>query len=374
MTRTITAILTATLLIPLLLAPSAVAQDYWEDDVWGNRVYHEPLLGRKTTYDNGTEVEQQAYEWEPGEGYHQEEWYDPSDWFDDDDIVDYEYDYDYDYDYDYGDYDYGDYDYGYGYYDYDDYDYDYDYPYADYDYSLRNRDYNYEFDQQARGEVVALERIRGAYGAPQSVRLRLRTDDGQTRTLHLGDLAYVEGALPRIKKGERIVIGGRYIDVDGRRTFKGEEIRSAAGSYRIPDYEYERRIEGRLVGIRNVRTRDGNVEAVIAKVQPWEGKTMNVLLGSAESLNQQGQSIKPGARVQVDGYRREVNGQSSFVVQDVKILQQPDGQQQQGERQAQRQQGERQAQRQQGERQAQRNQSTERQSDSQNRDRQQTRS
>ncbi len=58
--------------------------------------------------------QRESMEWEPGEGLHEEEWYDPSDWFDDDfdgisgPDTDYEYDYDYgwtgyDYDYD-GDY------------------------------------------------------------------------------------------------------------------------------------------------------------------------------------------------------------------------------------------------------------------------------
>lgn len=54
----------------------------------------------------------QDYEWEPDEGLHEEEWYDPSDWFDIDDDIDFEYDwYDYTYNYPYV-YDY-DYDYGY---------------------------------------------------------------------------------------------------------------------------------------------------------------------------------------------------------------------------------------------------------------------
>lgn len=34
----------------------------------------------------------EEYEWQAGEGYHEEEWYDPSDWFNDDDMVSYEYD------------------------------------------------------------------------------------------------------------------------------------------------------------------------------------------------------------------------------------------------------------------------------------------
>ncbi|KAA5545478.1 hypothetical protein FYK55_07470 [Roseiconus nitratireducens] len=50
----------------------------------------------------------QQYEWEPGYGYHEEEWYDPSDWFGNDDDVSYEDAYDsyygnYDDDY-YGEY------------------------------------------------------------------------------------------------------------------------------------------------------------------------------------------------------------------------------------------------------------------------------
>lgn len=35
------------------------------------------------------------YEWEAGEGYHEEEWYDPTDWFNEDNQISYEYDYPY---------------------------------------------------------------------------------------------------------------------------------------------------------------------------------------------------------------------------------------------------------------------------------------
>lgn len=45
-------------------------------------------------------AQQDEWEWEPGEGYHREEWYDPGDWFNDDDRIDYEYDWD-DLDYEY---------------------------------------------------------------------------------------------------------------------------------------------------------------------------------------------------------------------------------------------------------------------------------
>ena len=69
----------------------------------------------------------QEYEYEPDEGLHQEEWYDPSDWFDTTPGVDYEQDW---WDtlgntWGYDAYDYNDYDYGWG--------YDYDYGGDDYE-------------------------------------------------------------------------------------------------------------------------------------------------------------------------------------------------------------------------------------------------
>src|SRR5690606_5205817 len=78
---------------------STSAQDYWEYDTWESEwEHHDPIAGQETEYENGIDIEEEAYEWEAGEGYHEEEWYDPSDWFDDDSTVDYEYDTDYGYD------------------------------------------------------------------------------------------------------------------------------------------------------------------------------------------------------------------------------------------------------------------------------------
>lgn len=82
-------------------------------------------------------VEWEDYEYEPGEGLHEEEWYDPSDWFDFDEGVEYEQD-----DWSYYDYDWGGYDtwydgYDEGWYDdgyvYDDTWYDDEYWYEDED-------------------------------------------------------------------------------------------------------------------------------------------------------------------------------------------------------------------------------------------------
>lgn len=91
------------------VAPAA-AQDYWEHEPFeGEWERHFPTRGAEVEHedDGDIEVEAEQYEYEPGEGYHEQEWYDPSDWFETGRDVDYEYDrYEYDRYDDYGTYDY----------------------------------------------------------------------------------------------------------------------------------------------------------------------------------------------------------------------------------------------------------------------------
>lgn len=103
---------------------------------------------------------QDEWEWEAGEGFHEEEWYDPSDWFNEDSQVSYEYDaWDAYQPYEYG----GDYrvdddewEYGYHYdepsnewtygYHYEPYDEDYDYGWH-YDELADDWSYGYHYDE-----------------------------------------------------------------------------------------------------------------------------------------------------------------------------------------------------------------------------------
>jgi hypothetical protein len=178
---------------------------------------------------------------------------------------------------------------------------------------------NGQQQQTIRGNVTGLERIRGAYGAPESVRLTLQTQDGRERTLHVGDLPFVRRALPRFQEGENVVIGGRTVNVDGRQMFKAEEIRSRDASYLIPEYAYNKRIQGTLEGVRRVATENGDVEGVVAKVRSRDGRTMNVLLGNAGDMAGQEHLLKKGTEVRVDGYERRTGGETAFVVQNVSV-------------------------------------------------------
>lgn len=107
-----------------IAAPAHAQYDAYNGDYYDNGYEYE--YDDPRYYGEQTDLwgeERDELEYEPGEGLHEEEWYDPSDWIDFDEGVEYENDYD-DYEYGYYDDDYGDDDWFYDY-----YDYGYDYAY-----------------------------------------------------------------------------------------------------------------------------------------------------------------------------------------------------------------------------------------------------
>src|SRR5688572_3028718 len=42
------------------------------------------------------------------------------------------------------------------------------------------------------GQVIAIDRLTAGQGAPLAAQLRVRTDDGEERTIHLGDSKYAK--------------------------------------------------------------------------------------------------------------------------------------------------------------------------------------
>ncbi|MCB9867531.1 MAG: hypothetical protein H6816_12980 [Phycisphaerales bacterium] len=304
------------------------------------------------------------------DNYDEYQWYNPADWFgnwgyENQDDWDYDdgaygyHDYDYpDYGYDYYTYDYGrdndfdDYlndegDYAYGWYwnpDADDWQYGHHYePYAygydwyDYD-PFTNESYRsstnrtYDFDRQFNGRVVGLRRIKTRDGKVDSVQLRVRTDDGRTRTVQLGDYGYVRENLPSLRPGEHIRIAGRNLERDGRNYFQAEQIRSASGSFDIPNYRYDRVMSGRLAGVKAVRTRDGEVEGMVAQVKGDNGKTFNVVIGSPASVHGN-RRITTGDRIHVNGFSRTLNGNTTFFANSVDVRSRSNASNRQGERQ-----------------------------------------
>lgn len=341
----------------MILASAGHAQAYWTDE-WGDPELNRPLAGYEYEYDDNGRLEDinsQEYEWEPGTGYHEEEWWDPSDWFDTSPGVDYEEtgyygswfgdndDYDYDgysaYGFDDTYYPYNDSMYGRGNVDgwrydsignYDSIDYDDGYGYRD----QPANDFDYNLNQQFNGRVMGLRRVSGGVGEPDSVVLNVRTQDGATRYIQLGDVSYSNRYLPRIQRGEQVVIGGHTVNQNGRNLFKANEIRTADRSYLVPKYEYRKRIEGKITGLRRVRLRGSNVEAIVADFLTRDGDRMSVLVGDVADLRGAERTIRPGTPVRVDGYSREVNGKSSFVVQNLSLRRNQNGSNAQGTRNA----------------------------------------
>lgn len=364
-------------------------EGWYDDDYYDNQYGTDYWYGYDDDYAYGEYDDDAEFEYEPGEGLHEEEWYDPSDWFNDNGNVDYEYDggsWDYGYYDDYGEgYDdaWGD-DYGMG---YDTYGYDYGYgddlgyDYYDLDYytlddqqrqqmrrqgqqqgmdrqrmqdqrmqdqqmhgqrmqrmhdqrmaqmqqqrrqDMRQRDQRMQSQQtgmrQIEGEIVGIKKIRAQRGRPEAVVMKVRTEDGQTRNLVLGDVQHVKSQLPAMRKNERVAIFGSEMQRDGRTYFKANRVRSAGGDYDIPQYAYDRKITGELVGVRSVRTGpQGNVKAVVGKVKTQDGRTVDVLLGSPQALQARGQRLQPGKQIQVRGFERNVAGNRMFAVQDVQV-------------------------------------------------------
>ena len=181
-------------------------------------------------------------------------------------------------------------------------------------------DVDYSYNRQMRGEVVGLKKMSGAnQGEPDSVVLQLKTQDGQTREVKLGDVGYARSLATKFKTGDQVAIGGREVQRNGKTMVKAEEIRAQGSVYDIPEYEYNRTIRGELTGIKRVKTSNGDVEAVIANVQDSRGNTRSIILGSMQDLGNEVKNLKPNSEVTVTGYKREVGGESTFVVQDVMI-------------------------------------------------------
>lgn len=227
-----------------------------------------PAIAQDTSYD----YEGEHYEWEAGEGFHEEEWYDPSDWFDDDfgeRVVDYEDDDWFD-DYDYYD----------GYYDnnaysdwddsglYDDdwyeegiyYDRDSDYDASDYRYDNRygyetqrgdgipyytrdnrNRDANRYANTspqggkaELRGELDGWTRVSIQGQKDAHTLLRLRLDDGRTKVINIGPRMSVDRL--NLDDGDRVAVYGSQGKIDGRQVLMVEKMRVGEQTVTMGDW------------------------------------------------------------------------------------------------------------------------------------------
>lgn len=294
------------------------------------------------------------YEYETDQGLHEEEWYDPSDWFDTDTGVDYELDYDpYYTDYDY----YDPYDPYYGYNtSYDRYDYDpyrYDWYAVYYQHNDQNRQSNQDqarsdrrkrnqpnrdrytqnnrrdrrgqsrhqnqmrsarFGHHFNGDLVKTQTIT-MFG-DQHVLAKIRKSNGKTCIVDLGPKKKISKL--NLEKGDTLRIDGRRGMLAAGRVVANDETvtvdRQWAGDRGMHPYRTKGRID-------NLRTRmvDGK-KKLIAYLEGPDGWLQRVNLGSKKHLKKDGFKIEEGDHIKVRGHRGHVGGTAMVFANRIKML------------------------------------------------------
>jgi len=133
-------------------------------------------------------VADDEYEWDPTWGLHEEEWYDPSDWFNEDNKIDYE-------DYAYDDSSYTDnYWNGYNYYG------DYGYDYTNYDPAVVGYDYYYQWSPEDKSWTE----VKGdkSESGKRSASAKEMSKDKKTKDIDKKDVLTMRGTIQSVGKAK----------------------------------------------------------------------------------------------------------------------------------------------------------------------------
>lgn len=269
-------------------------------------------------------VDWDEYEYEPGEGLHHEEWYDPTDWFDTGKGIDYEDD---DWGYDYDSYDHN---FWYDDYDYDDWYYDYDYDYyperdAYYPYTTREDYFTDQYRSNSneqglgRGQRVLLSgKIAGFRKA--NVRRGNRSDEFTVVKLHLSDGRSALVDLGRhsnldrldLKEGDKIIAGGVRRSINGQQVILAEKIKVDGKFYDIRRVEKGSRrsaksytFSGTIEDTKQMTTRGIRGVVNLLRVRLKDGERVIINLGPNTTL--QDLDVQQGDWIRVQGQQGIIN-------------------------------------------------------------------
>jgi hypothetical protein len=297
----------------------------------------------------------EEYEWNPREGLHEEEWYDPGDWFDyDTPGVDYDYDwwnypyYGYDYDTYYDPYDY-DYDYDDDFYEPYTYDYDYDNYFDDYGYETYGFSDDYTWDRnslsnQDQNRSQAQRQSKGQGGQPQKmakgsktlqgeiqnmrtfqtqsgqreIMATIENNQGERRKVLLGPVNQVRDF--DVDEGDRIQVSGVVTTINGQRVlvanrFKLDQMQNWT---RIqPSVRPAKWYKGQIQNARTVRFRGLDQQHKVAQVRLDDGKVVPVNLGPAGELPNQ--AIQQGEQITVAARVGKINNQPALIAERLRL-------------------------------------------------------
>lgn len=260
---------------------------------------------------------QEGWEWDPQEGYHEEEWYDPSDWFDDDSTIDYEYDYDWN---DYGwDDDY----YGWGYYSdyYDPYGYYYanDYWYGD---DWYGSDYWNDYSDTYGPDWVYLEDDDWVWDKQQNqwVRWSDMKDRGQNRqNQRQDDRRNQQGNRSQEQRRREQSRRMQQQGAEGDR-MQGRGERGTQGSGRLERRQHgEEKMEtlnGKLQSFSTVNLKGQRDEHTIVRVKLQDGETRLVNMGPKNQFRRL--DVQRGDEITVQGRCGQIGDRSVLMATRIK--------------------------------------------------------
>jgi len=303
-------------------------------------------------------------EWEAGEGYHEEEWYDPTDWFNEDSQISYEDDYysgnywddnyaytsspnwnddtwydtyDYTYDYNYG-YDYG----------LDD-GWDYSYPTTVYTWNASDQGWaeddnattsnpgnNSTSEKSSKGEnskknksnsndrkgtvlkgtIEGFRRMDLTTGGRKAEHTfaKLRLESGKSQVVNLGRNLTLDKI--DLEKGDTIRVAGKRGSVKGRDTLVATKIKVDGKDYNVGREDRNYVLAGKIKDF--TKTKMGKKgDHLMVRVDLKKGKDMLVDFGPNATLKDL--DISKGDKVHINGRRAQVDGKSILVAQAISV-------------------------------------------------------
>lgn len=120
--------------------------------------------------------------------------------------------------------------------------------------STYNRQYDVSQPRTIRGEVVSISEFTPARNSQQGRQLSVRDDNGQTYTVHLGPVSYLDGENRlTLREGDKVTVNGALTRFEGRDVIQARDITGADG--RLVEL---RDSDGRSRWIRNGDNNNGN--------------------------------------------------------------------------------------------------------------------
>lgn len=286
---------------------------------------------------SGAATAETEIEYEAGQGYHEEEWYDPGDWFNEDDQISYESDttwtdnrwndtYD-----TYGIYE----PVGFVHYYWDPATTDWTEDTRAREAAKRDVRSSQREMSRLNGQIDGFRQVdltdkKGVKESHSFVKVNLK--DGKSRVISLGSDKSVSDL--DLEKGDRISVSGPVAKVDGRKVILADRIRTGGESYTIQDRhqpDLAKSNKWQRDSANRMMTRRGTLEDVVkvdlddkqrddnlvVRLEMKDGRSCVADLGAGTELSEL--SLDKGDTVWIQGDRKEIDGKTLIVAKKIRV-------------------------------------------------------